>query len=33
MVPNSLLSEALRGITVLDLSRNLAGPVLHHAAW
>jgi len=26
MVPNSLLSEALRGITVLDLSRNLAGP-------
>jgi crotonobetainyl-CoA:carnitine CoA-transferase CaiB-like acyl-CoA transferase len=25
-VPTSLLSETLRGITVLDLSRNLAGP-------
>ncbi|MGO8861890.1 MAG: CaiB/BaiF CoA transferase family protein [Acidimicrobiales bacterium] len=25
-MPNSQLSEALRGVTVLDLSRNLAGP-------
>jgi len=25
-VPTSLLSETLRGVTVLDLSRNLAGP-------
>ena len=25
-MPTSLLSEALRGVTVLDLSRNLAGP-------